>query len=293
MTEVGNHRAVDPDGISTAGAAMDIDRRHLLFAAGTFAVTTSRAANGLNFNGRVSQDELDEAIQLHERWLDDINTGRRCMLERRDLSGLKFGGSDENPVNLTGADFSQANLAETEADDILVHHCNFQGARFDGCHWRQPVLAYTDMRRVSAKRAEWGTPAPRGTAERSPADFSHAVLFDADLSEARICGFFYGTKLRDASLVRADLSFSDFQGPNCETSFSGAQSKDAAFRCCNISSTSFFQADCSGADFTYSVFSAVRMTSCRLRNACFHGAEVAGTTFSPDQTRDLCCQPIT
>jgi uncharacterized protein YjbI with pentapeptide repeats len=48
---------------------------------------------------------------------------------------------------------------------------------------------------------------------RPPADFSHAVLHDADLTEARICGSFRGTKLTRASLVRANLSLSDFLGP--------------------------------------------------------------------------------
>jgi uncharacterized protein YjbI with pentapeptide repeats len=286
MIEVGNHRAVDSDVISTAGAAMYMDRRHLLFAAGTLAITTSQATNGLNFNGRVSQDELDEAIGLHESWLKDINTGRRCILEGRDLSGLSFGGSGQNPVNLSGADFSQANLSETEADDILVHHCNFNGTHFDACHWRQPVFAYADMRRISAKQARWGTLTPHSSEERSPTDLSHAVLFNADLSDARICGFFYGTKLGDASLVRADLSFSRFQGPHNETSFSGAQLIDAIFHHCSLSSVSFFNADCSGADFSHAVLSDVRMTGCHLGRARFQGAEIERTTFSFTQMRD-------
>ena len=266
---------------------MNIVRRHLLFGAVSLATATPRSTRGRARATRLSQDELNEAIRLHSLWLEDMNTGQRCMLGKRDLSGLKFGVLGGGPVDLNGADFTQADLSGTEADDILVHHCSFNGAKLDGCCWRQPVFAFADMRRVSAKRAEWGTPALRGSPQRSLADFSHAVLHNSDLSEARICGYFYGTKLRDASLVRADLSLSDFLGPkHYETSFSGAQLRGAKLHHCRISSASFFNADCSGVDFSRTVFSDVRMKGCNLSRASFHGAEIEQTMFSPDQIRD-------
>ena len=156
---------------------MSIDRRHLLFAAAALATATSLSAKTYKQRTRVSQDELNEAIRLHSLWLADMNTGQRCMLGGRDLSGLRFGVLGGGPIDLNGADFTQADLSGTEADDILVHHCSFNGAKLDGCCWRQPVFAFADMRRVSAKRAEWGTPALRGSPQRSLADFSYAVLY--------------------------------------------------------------------------------------------------------------------
>jgi uncharacterized protein YjbI with pentapeptide repeats len=164
-----------------------------------------------------------------------MNAGQRCVLSGRDLSGLRFGRLGGGPVDLNGADFAQADLSGTEADNILVHHCSFNGALFDGCRWRRPVFAFADMRRVSAKRVEWGVAGHRGSAERSAADFSHAVLRDADLTEARICGQFYGTKLAGASLVHADLSLSDFMGPmHYEMNFSRANLSEAQLRHCHI-----------------------------------------------------------
>jgi uncharacterized protein YjbI with pentapeptide repeats len=85
-----------------------------------------------------------------------MNAGQRCVVSGRDLSGLRFGKLGGGPVDLNGADFAQADLSGTEADNILVHHCSFNGALFDGCRWRRPVFAFADMRRVSAKRVEWG-----------------------------------------------------------------------------------------------------------------------------------------
>src|ERR1035437_463487 len=134
---------------------MSIDRRRILFAAAAVA-TASQYAEGHTRENPVSQQELDEVIRLHDMWLTDINTGQRCMFGGRDLSGLQFGVLSGGPVDLNGADFTQADLSGTEADDILVHHCSFNGAKLDGCCWRQPVFAFADMRRVSAKREAMG-----------------------------------------------------------------------------------------------------------------------------------------
>lgn len=266
---------------------MNINRRSVLFAAAAVAATNSQSAQAYKRGSRVSQDELDEAIRLHGMWLADKNTGQRCMFAGRDLSVLRFSVPGSSPIDLNGADFTQADLSATEADDILVHHCSFNGATFDGCRWRRPVFAFADMRRVSARRVEWGIPGCRDSSERLLGDFSHTVLHAADLSGAQICGYFYGTKLRDASLVTADFSYSDFLGPkHYEMSFSGANLMGAKLRDCRISSASFFNADCSGTDFSRSLFSDVRMQGGDLSGARFCGAEIEQTLFSPDQIRE-------
>jgi uncharacterized protein YjbI with pentapeptide repeats len=268
---------------------MNINRRNILFGTAAVAVATTavQSAQAYKQNKRVSQQELDEAIRLHGMWLANMNTGQRCMFGEHDLSGLRFGSLGGAPTNLSGADFTQADLSGTEADEILVHHCSFNGARFDGCHWRQPVFAFADLRRVSAKRVEWGMLGRRGSARRSLADFSHAVLRDADLTEARICGFFHGTKMVGACLWRADLSFSDFLGPKYyDVSFSTAQLSGAKLRHCQISSATFFNADCTGADFSDTEFSDVRMKGCNLSGACFRNAKFEPWMITPDQIRD-------
>jgi uncharacterized protein YjbI with pentapeptide repeats len=249
---------------------MQINRRHILFAAATIATTRLQSAQTRAQDKRVSQPELDEAIRLHAMWLANASDGQRCMFNGRDLAGLRFGDQGGPPINLSGADFTQADLSGTEADDILVHHCSFNGAKFDNCHWRQPVFAFADLRRASAKQAIWGTPGPRDPLEPPRADFSHAALHDADLTEAKICGFFYGTKLVGAELAQTDLSHSIFLGPkHHEMSFSGAKMRGAMLRHCQISSVSFFNADCSAVDFSYSELFEVRMKSCDLSDSCF------------------------
>lgn len=259
---------------------MNIDRRNVLLAAAASA-SLLQSAKSQTLKKRVCQAELNEAIRLHGVWLANLNGGRRCTFAGSDLSGLRFGVLGGPAVDLNGADFAQADLSGTEADNILVHHCSFNGAIFDRCHWRQPVFAFADIRRASAKRVIWGTPGRRGSTKRSPGDFCHTILCDADLTEARICGHFYGAKLARTSLVRAVLSLSDFIGPlHYEMTFSQANLSGARLRHCHISSASFYNADCSGVDFSCSVFSEVRMKNCNLTGAILQGAEFERAVFS-------------
>jgi len=257
-------------------------RRDFLLAAA--AVTTLGLKPAPRERARVTQEELNEAIRLHEMWLADINSGQRGMFGGRDLSGLEFGALGGPPVNLTGADFVQSDLSGTQADDILAHHCNFNGAKFDACRWLQPAFAFSDMRRASAKFAKWGNSTACKSTMHPQADLRHAVLTGADLTGARICGYFYGTKLGDSALMRADFSNSDFLGPShYEMSFAGANLSDAKLSDCRISSASFFRADCSRADFSRTVFSDVRMKGCDLSGACFQEAEIEHLMLSSDQ----------
>jgi uncharacterized protein YjbI with pentapeptide repeats len=265
-----------------------LPRRQFLLAGAAAATVGPERAVDDRERKPASQDELDEAVRLHAMWLANINTGQRCVFGGRDLSGLQFGALGGQPLNLTGADFAQANLSGTEADDILIHHCNFNGAEFDDCHWRRPVFAYADMRRVSAKRVKWGTPAYDNSTVYGQADLAHAVLTDADLTEAQIRGCFYGTRMGGSTLVRANFCNSDFLGPKYhEMSFAGANLSDAHLRDCRIASVTFFRANCSGTDFSRAVLSDVRMKDCNLSGARFRGADIASARFSDDQIRQM------
>jgi uncharacterized protein YjbI with pentapeptide repeats len=252
---------------------MHINRRHILLGAAATATTGFRPAQTRAQNKRVSQPELDEAIRLHAVWLENFNDGQRCKFNGCDLSGLRFGNQGDPPIDLNGADFTQADLSGTEADDILFHHCSFNGAIFDNCHWRQPVFAFADLRRASAKQVTWGMPNPRDPLVPPRADFSHAALHGADLTEATICGFFFDTKLFRARLYHADLSYSTFFGRKfCETTFTGANMIGAKLRYCQLLSARFYNSNCTEVDFSHSDFSDVRMEGCNLSDTCFSNA---------------------
>ena len=267
---------------------MSIDRRNVLFAVTAVATAATQSVRSGANNTRVSQEELDAAILLHSIWLSDITSGRRCMFGARDLSGLRFAGG-RSPIDLSGADFSQADLSATEADNILLQYSNLNGAKLDNCRWRRPVFAHADMSRISARVAQWGIPGDRDSKDRVAADFRHTRLANADLTKARICGFFYESDLRYTSLKETDLSFSDFLGPNLsfDMNFSGARMRDAKLRHCRISNASFYNSDCRATDFFGTQFCDVNMNGCDLNFANFENAEVELTMFSLDQIRQV------
>jgi len=267
---------------------MRFNRRSILFAVATSAAAASRSTARPNkVAKRICQAELDEIIRMHGLWLADPNCGKRCVLGGYDLSGLQFGKLGGSSVDLNGADFAQADLSGTDADDILMHHCNFNGAKFDDGHWRRPIFAYADMRRASAKRVTWGIPGGRGSEKRSAADLSYTALQDTDLTGSRICGLFYGTKLARASLVGADLSLSDFSGPmHHDMSFAGANLRDAKLRDCHISSANFANANCAGADFSRGILSDLIIKDCNFHGAVFDEAEFERPIFAPYRIDD-------
>jgi uncharacterized protein YjbI with pentapeptide repeats len=68
--------------------------------------------------------------------------------------------------------------------------------------------------------------------------------------------------------------------------FSEAKMRNAKLRHCQMSSVTFFNADCTDADFSHSVFSDVRMKGCILTGACLQNAEFERWMITPQQIRD-------
>jgi uncharacterized protein YjbI with pentapeptide repeats len=91
---------------------MSHNRRQIPIAATASAAAASLSTQRRTKRKRVLQEELGEVIRLHSLWLADLNCGQRCMLGGRDLSGLQFGRLGGPPVNLSGADFTQADLSQ-------------------------------------------------------------------------------------------------------------------------------------------------------------------------------------
>jgi uncharacterized protein YjbI with pentapeptide repeats len=276
----------DPMSGEVEEGSLKINRRKVVFGATIVAATTSHYAQSAEPGRRVSQNEFDEAVRLHGMWLTNIASGRRCTFAGRDLSGLKLSSKDDQLTNLSGADFSQADLSATEADNISLEHCNFNGASLDGSRWRRPVFAYADMRRITAKGAKWGVPSEIDSVNRVAADCTHTFLNNSDLTGAQICGFFYGSCLAETLLVEADLSFSNLIGLSELTfglNLSHARLDAAKLRRCRIVDACLFNSVCRNTDFTGTSFSNVILTGGDFRGASFRDTQLERTEISPEQ----------
>ena len=122
----------------------------------------------------MTQEELNEVIASHGRWLVDKSTGERANLCDADLRGADLRGANLNGANLRDADLRDAKLRGVALRD----------ANLSGVDLRSSKLYSADLR---------------------GADLGGADLNGVDLS---------GVDLSDTNLCNADLSDADLRGAN-------------------------------------------------------------------------------
>ncbi len=75
----------------------------------------------------LSQDELDQILDLHEKWLRGEKGGKRADLRDKDLSYLDMSNRD-----LSHIDFVRSNLDYADMSNSNAISCKFMGASMDG-----------------------------------------------------------------------------------------------------------------------------------------------------------------
>src|SRR5712664_1458303 len=94
--------------------------------------TTSRSAHGCEKRGLVSQLQFDKAISCIACLAERLKARAAVYVANRELS-CGSGRLNGVGINVSGADFAQADLSGTEANHVLVRYCSFNGAKLDGC----------------------------------------------------------------------------------------------------------------------------------------------------------------
>lgn len=207
---------------------------------------------------RIEQSALEEAIDLHSRWLDGDAQGVRAAFVNCDLSGLDFRSNAMGVVDLRGSDFTEADLSGITGNEVSFHRASLQNARLTSSHLRAPIFCGATLRRALCNEVTWGWPAG-DSSQISDSDPSlHGATFiNADLSltnfdRSRLRAYFCGAQFTSASLVDADLSHSRFDGVEtfCHNTFSGSRLIRTKFRAAQIHATRFRFADLRDADFS-------------------------------------------
>lgn len=207
---------------------------------------------------RIGQSTLEEAIDLHSRWLDGDDQGVRAAFANCDLSGLDFRSSTMGVVDLRGSDFTEADLSGITGNEVSFHRASLQSARLTCSHLRAPIFCGATLRRALCNQVIWGWQT-ENSSQTSDADLSlHGATFiNADLSltnfdKSRLRAYFCGAQITSASLVDADFSHSRFDGIEtfCQNTFSGSQLIRTRFRAAHIDATRFRLAELRDADFS-------------------------------------------
>ena len=180
-----------------------------------------------------------------------------------DLSGL-----DLSLCNLQGADFSGAQMRETNLAHSVLTNCNFTGskllgARLQGAHMEKTVLHGADL-----------SGAILVSTDLKYAQMADAVLDQADLSGACLYevnghgALFTRVKMQDADLRKAQLTEADFSGALLDRSnFSESLMHQAVFN--HVSAH-----EC---DFSHAVLTELR---------CSENADLKGSRFQGITAQD-------
>jgi uncharacterized protein YjbI with pentapeptide repeats len=230
-------------------------------ATATASICTPNIARG--HSRRVSQADLDDAIERHAMWLVDDVRGARAIFSHCDLSGLDFGFERETLVDLREADFTGADLTGIKGNEVGFVRAAIRGATLSWSHLKRPVFSYASLRNTRCNDVVWGRDDHPST-KTAPLEslfgavFLHTDAGRADFTRATIRAHFEEARFNSATLVDADLSHSRFVG----LSFVG---------------TSFFRADLTRAKFNRSYLRAVR-----FREVTSDAIEFTDADIGPD-----------
>ena len=161
----------------------------------------------------MDQNELQEILDLHKRWLDKEPDGRQADLSGKDLIGAR----------LDGAWLQGANLENAWLNDAWLQKAHLKNAYLDGgslqeAHLEKACLNGADLRKANLENARLNGANLQWTYLKE-AYLDGACLYDADLQNACLAG---------ASLRYADLRKADLRGVNlCKADLHGTLGLEA------------------------------------------------------------------
>lgn len=159
----------------------------------------------------MTQEQLNEILQLHHKWCCGEADGVRANLHRADLRGFDLHGMDFSNVDLSEANLCMANLYGAN-----LYRANLYGTNLYGTDLHRTNLSEANMGSTNLQEANLTEADLRG------ANLCMANLSKAILDKANLCGtYLHGAILNGASLWSgADLNNVKY---NEQTSFYALQ----------------------------------------------------------------------
>lgn len=216
---------------------------------------------------------------------------RSAYLGDANLTGADFSCADLSraylgDANLTGVNFSGANLSGANLGDANLSGANFSGANLSGADLSSTNLTGANLSCANLSRADLNR-ADLSSTNLSRADLSHADLSRADLSSTNLShadlsnAILFGANLSEANLSSVSLNQADL----CRADLSGADLSHAILNGTNLSDTILFSTNLSNAiliaaDLSYAKLNGAKLNNARLNGAMFLGADLSGVDLS-------------
>lgn len=136
---------------------------------------------------KITQEELNRKIILHQRWIEDERRGEMLDLRKEDLSNLCFYCRDLSRADFTEAIMVNASMYQTTLNGAIFKKADLLRANFSG-------------------------------AEIIGASFDQAILSETDFTSANLTGsHFYGAHLFLTKFFEANLTLSDFHAARLDS----------------------------------------------------------------------------
>ena len=149
----------------------------------------------------MTRDELKKIIEEHEKWLKDMEDGKRANLYCADLHYANLSGVNLRYANLCGANLSGANLRDTILCGASLCGANLHSVNLYEANLNSVNLSDADLRDANLRCADLCG------ANLCSADLRGADLWGANIRSATLCGAnLYGVDIRSANLYNANLS---------------------------------------------------------------------------------------
>lgn len=143
----------------------------------------------------ITQEELNNKIQLHKEWLKDINKGKRLVLNGYDLSNLSLVDVNLKYVDLSGSNLSyvnffNSNLKYADLGNTNLFSADLRYANLNVAYLHNSNLSYTDLENAILIDSNMSG------SNLSYADLRYANLLTANLRNCRLDN----TKLSQANI---------------------------------------------------------------------------------------------
>ena len=256
---------------------------------------------------QATQRAIAKLVQLYSTEFDLLDLSRThlgqitteaapftLVLEKTDLSGMRFRGAILSHASFQGSQFSSpgpdrrfGTVDDQKADftaSILTD------ADFTGAFLSHVILAYSNLSRAKLDRANLSHAQMTGAnlsstqaigADLRQADLTNASLVGAQLGEANLTGILaIGTRFprvvaTGATLAQANLTRSDWQGADLSRgNFTQSNLQNA-----NLSGTKLAGANFSSAQLQNVNFQQSDLTSVNFQGANVEGADFRGAVF--------------
>lgn len=195
----------------------------------------------------------------------------RAVIAARYATGEGFARWD-----LTGLDLSNIHLAGADLRDALLEGvdlrgANLVGADFTGATLVRAQLGGADLTGARLVRANLGGASLAGALAREPVDFSEAMVWHTDLSQASLPGArFDNVRLFEAKLAGADLTAMSARKATFFTAdLTGARLVEAT-----LAGATFIECALGNADLTRASMKSAAFITCRADDAALAEADL-------------------